>query len=173
MAHSRDRVQLQRTSPLFTVSFTAEHFASTEIRTQENIIATMSLAGLSVQCTATITFAAHQCLHKTIPQQVKNLVRFTGWGFFAQFLLFFSVTLNFQMVKTVNFIPVHLLVFVFTYPWLFLVSITVYLLLSFLLFTSIASVIYFFISVLASFYIMAKIYQYKFLLPEEWFPFRG
>lgn len=95
MAHSQDRVQLQRTPPLFTVSFTAEHFASTEIRTQENIIATMSLAGLSVQCTATVTFAAHQCLHKTIPQQVKNLVRFTGWGFFAQFLLFFSVTLNF------------------------------------------------------------------------------
>lgn len=43
------------------------------------------------------------------------------------------------MVKTVNFIPVHLSVFGFIYLCLFLVSITVYLLFYFLLFTSIFS----------------------------------
>lgn len=134
-----------------------------EIRT------TVSLTGLSVQCTATITFATPLWVHKTIPQQIKNLVRVAGWSFFA-FFFFFSIALNFYMV--VNFIPVHLSMFGFTYPCLFLILITVCLLFS-LLFRLIFSVISFFISVIASFYVTAKTWQYKFLLPEEGCTFRG
>lgn len=49
----------------------------------------MNLTGLSVQCTATRTFGTPQCVHKTIPQQIKNLVRVAGWSFFLLFFFFF------------------------------------------------------------------------------------
>lgn len=83
MAHGQDGVQLQGTSQVFTMSLTAEHCQQREYPT------TASLAGLSVQCTATSTFATPQCVHKTIPQLVKNLVRVIGWGAF-----FFSCCLE-------------------------------------------------------------------------------
>lgn len=114
-----ESVQIQRTSKGFTMSFTAEHFASREARTQKNI----SLAGLIVWCIATTSVLIHQRLYKAITQQVKNLVIFRGWGFSACFLL---LPVQLFGVKTVNLFPVYLSVFVFIYPCLFLILITVY-----------------------------------------------
>jgi len=71
------------------MSFTAEHFASTETGIQKNITTTMTLAGRTGWCAAMMSFVIHQHLYKAITQQVKNLVRFKGWGFLL--VWFFSV----------------------------------------------------------------------------------
>lgn len=47
-----------------------------------------------VLCTATSTFATPQSVHRTIPQQVKNPVRLTGWGVFCLLFFFFSCCLK-------------------------------------------------------------------------------